>query len=1049
MAKKATPHNRGLEVVRDGNKFKATWKVKADDVKWQKIRYRTHDGVKWGDWTTKKVANKASTFSFELDNTKSITQVQCQTQIMRKKTNKVAFRASDWESSSYTYQVAVPPDPELTVTNDSANRTTFSWSVNSSDSDAAWFYQCLYRTKCSANADDSAGWTDWAVASNSSYQYTDNGTNVTRLFEIKAIGPGGESNVMSERHVICVSPVATWADDISVSYTERSSYYEMTYGVNLDGSNYTVDSITPQYYIGAPNANMSCPAGASWTDGTTYNYVDGQTAYALAATTSTLVDADQCLWARVKTTHDSIDSASAPVRVITGSLTAPTLSISMTTPTSSGFTVTITVSDAGTDVPGTYMQVFLERASATGVENYIKIGTIPHGADSAVITSSLNITGETGYAIHVRNVTQDGASMTSGYYSYKTSMPTAPTLSKVDSTTTSGKVYLEWTNNWSDATGVIIAWTDDPDNWMSNDDPEEYEIYETASHWYIVGLETGRTWYFRVRSVKTAADESVTYSPWSNEKQIDLSAAPAIPVLYLSPDVITENDKTTAYWSYVTTDGTSQVAGNIVEATYSGGVWTYGDPIASTTAAQHIDIYAADQGWSDGDTVFLALQTRSGSGGTSDYSTPVQLAIAAKPTVTVSSTSLANTETVFEYFLGDALTKTFTCSNTMTASPTVTVDGTAKTVSSWSGDSFTLSTAPADGAEIRATYTTSDNKILNSMPFTASVATTNAQSITVAIERASAYPMLRPDGVMTEGPKGETIYVSTIDAAASNSISISVDDLIGRLDDGAYYNLVVTADDAYGQTVEANKILFKVHWSHQAWMPTAHFWTDFRALAAQITPVAGAGYAAGDTCDIYRLGADKPELIVSGGQFGETYVDPYPAFGEFSGYRIVTVTETMDYITDDNKIAEYDSTDHPGYPQLDPQSVVIDFDENRVELPYNISLDNSWAKDFQRTVYLGGHIAGDHNKAVTRDISAATVLVRNEHEDIAVQMRELARYAGMCHVRTPEGSSFMADVQVSEARAYDDAKISYTLTIQKVDTVGFDGMTLEDWSERQ
>ena len=64
-------------------------------------------------------------------------------------------------------------------------------------------------------------------------------------------------------------------------------------------------------------------------------------------------------------------------------------------------------------------------------------------------------------------------------------------------------------------------------------------------------------------------------------------------------------------------------------------------------------------------------------------------------------------------------------------------------------------------------------------------------------------------------------------------------------------------------------------------------------------------------------------------------------------------------------------------------------------------------------------------------------------------MSALARYPGLCHVRTPEGSSFMADVQVDESMSYNSATIEYSLNIQKVDTVGLDGMTYTEWSETQ
>lgn len=1035
MAK--TPANTGQSISRNGNSFTAKWTIKTKDVDWQKVRYRTYNG-KWGGWTTKKVGKKATSFSFDLSAGSTFTNVEVQTQIKRKKKT-----ASAWTSAKFP--LAAPAAPTLTVTNDSSNKTTFTWSSNHSATGGGMYQCCYYRTKCDANPDSDSGWSNWAEATQGTYTYTDNVQGQTRVFQIKARGPAGESAIITERHVLGAPPRATWTDS-PVSYTDKGSYYEMTVSANLSGSTYAIDTVVPQYFIGTPDSGINVPGGTTWTDGTAYNYGGSQT-YDLTVNTNDIVGPDECVWVRIKTVHDSIESFSDAYRVITGKLTAPELTLNVSTPTQSGFTVGVTVDDAGTTVPGAFMEMYLEKYSATGVENYILIGTIANGSGTATITCTEDITGESGYSLHTRNVSADGILMTSDYDTYSTTMPVAPTLDSVTPTNMAGKVYLSWTNSWSDATGVIIAWTDDPDNWMSNDDPDEYEIKELASSWFITGLETGKEWYFRIRSVKSEVD-SETLSPWSNELVIDLASAPAVPVLYLSSDTITEDGMVTAYWSHVSTDGTGQIASNIVEATYSGGVWTYGNPVVATKEAQHVDIYAADQGWTNGTTKYLALQTRSGSGGMSDFSTPVKIVVAAKPTLSITTNSLSGSETVTEYFLGDGVTDTFQCANSMTATPTVTVEGTTATVVSYTGGAVELSTAPDDGDEVVITYTTGDNDVLTSMPLTATITTTNAVDLTIAIERAETYPMLRPDDTLTDGAKGETIYVNNIAAESSNSISIAIDDIIGRLDDGAWYNLIATASDAFGQTAE-QQIRFKVHWSHQSWEPTASFITDTSEFIARITPIAGADYAVGDTCDIYRLSADQPELIVSGADFGTEYVDPYPAFGPESGYKLVTVTATKDYITEDNTFAEYDTTDDPNstYVQLDPGFLVIDFDADRIELEYNIALDNAWTKDFQRTSYLGGHVTGDHNRAVLRDLSASSVMVRGDDELNAYKVRQLARYAGLCHVRTPEGSSFVADVQVSEGQSYDNATIDYKLTIQKVDPVGFDGMTYAEWYE--
>lgn len=1071
MGKKATSPNTGLSVKRAENTFTADWKIATKSMKTQKLRYRTFNGSTWSDYVVKDVGKSATTYSFNLSVSSKITKVEVQTQALR----SGKYKSSDWALSSATFQVEAPPVPTLTVSNDSANATTFSWSIETDDTNAKWYYRCMYRTKCTRTPDSASDWSNWAHASNSSYSYTDSTLGTTRIFQLKAVGPGGESTIVTQRHVIATAPVATWADKNPVTLTKKSSYYAMTYSCNIKGSSYTVDAIVPQYYIGTPDSDMSCPSAASWQDGTTYNYSNGQTAYAIAINTSSKIGTDECLWARVKTEHDGVDSASTAYRVLTGSLDAPDLTISMSTPTASGFTVSVTVNDWETNVPGVFMQVFLEKASKTGEANYIKIGTIANGSASATISSSLNITGETGYAIHIRTVTSDGKSMKSGYTSLSTSMPSAPTLSSVVPTTVAGKVYLSWTNNWSDATGVKIAWTDDPDNWMSNDEPEEYEINETVSNWYITGLDTGKTWYFRVRSVKVE-DDNETLSPWSADVPIDLSSAPAVPVLYLSDETITEKGMVTAYWSYISTDGTGQIAADVVLATYSGGTWSYGRSVGSTTTAQHIDIKAKDQKWKNGTTVYLALQTRAGSGGMSDYSSPVQLTIAADPKVNITTTSLSNSDTATEYFYGDGVTTDFITSyKNITTTPIITLDdvaysplynyllanngnnlvdnsgnkliATIRNVVSYENGTIVFSSAPAAGVEIKATFNQSGVKVLKSLPLTATITTTSASDLTIAIERANTYPMERPDGSFTDGPEGETVYVTTIPAESTNSISIAKEDLIGRLDDGAFYYLVATATNKFGRSVE-KRIRFKVHWTHQALTPTAT--VAISDGIASITPIAPSGTITGDLCDIYRLSIDKPELIIKGAAWGTQYVDPYPTLGDNGGYRIVFMSLYDDYITKNDTFAMNDYGKDEGVYHYVPETI-IDYGGNQVSVMLDMTLQSNWEKDFQETRYLGGSIKGDWNLGVSRTESITATTIRFLDQETISLLHELAEYAGICHVRMPDGSNFHANVQVAiNTNLGNNPKTAEcTFTITRVEGQGLDGMTYADWSAMQ
>ena len=368
----------------------------------------------------------------------------------------------------------------------------------------------------------------------------------------------------------------------------------------------------------------------------------------------------------------------------------------------------------------------------------------------------------------------------------------------------------------------------------------------------------------------------------------------------------------------------------------------------------------------------------------------------------------------------------------------VRVTTTAGLQSAWSE---VASLYVADPVSITISQVSISSNTLTAMPITATITGAGTTGTTVlSIVRAEDYHLYRPDEKDYDGYEGETI--ATFTQTGESQITITVDDLVGRLDDGAKYTLIATVIDDYGQTA-SDTVDFTVDWTHKADVPGAEVQVDKYLRIAKIKPVAPDGYASGDTCDIYRITADQPELVYKGAAFGTTYVDPYPAFGDFCGHRLVTVTANGDYVSASG-LAWYD-TDSDDGDLLEEQQMIIDVDGEQIELPYNIELSNKWNKDFKRTSYLGGAVQGDWNPAVTRDLSADTVLVRGDDLDRQLAMRDLAGYAGVAHVRTPDGSSLTCDIQISESQSYDTKKVTYSLTIQAVDPQEPSGLTLAEW----
>jgi hypothetical protein len=215
---------------------------------------------------------------------------------------------------------------------------------------------------------------------------------------------------------------------------------------------------------------------------------------------------------------------------------------------------------------------------------------------------------------------------------------------------------------------------------------------------------------------------------------------------------------------------------------------------------------------------------------------------------------------------------------------------------------------------------------------------------------------------------------------------------------------------------------------------------------AVITLGTPTGVQTGDVCDIYRLGVDRPELIVQGAAFGSVWVDPYPTVGEHGGHRVVYRTVNGDYTTATREMAWIDLRSSEG-DILDLDSAIIDFDDGQIVLDHNISLSNAWKKDFEETQYLGGSVQGDWNPAVSRTLSMDAVSVVTSDPETIQGMRRLSVHAGICHVRTPEGSSFACDIQVSESIGYDSGGqiASFSLSITRVDPEELDGTLYADW----
>lgn len=1001
--KKYTAAPSGLTIERSGATFTCSWKT---GQKYQKQEFQYSNG----GWSWTPLTFDGSVTSYPL--TWNIWRLYPYGPYISILYFRVRGKAKGCEWSGWAeaaYWVSPPYTPEVSVSHASDEIADFSWKTTADDSASQAFTAIEYQHMLTAESQS----PNWNVAvthdgaTEKTIRVTENSSTIstgshTRWFRARASGMAGDSAWATTRRVYATPHKAVVLD--SNTTQDDAGINGWIQWQTTSSAAYPVDSTAVEYIVTVPAADVSLPSGQlSWTNAGGLITSSGKDAISFSVG-GTLKN-DECLFARVNAIHDNRTAYGTPVLMQIGYL-ADAENLSITDQDVSQLTVTVHATNKSA-VEDSFLVITYKTD-----EESLDVGIIPHGEDDINIkcpdwttsNAELGVRAVVGTytfetrddGVKVYNVTEKMASKNTLWEGG--TLPVAPANVTVTSTDVAGSVRVGWEWTWQGAHSAIISWADHKDAWESTDEPSEYTISNLhASNWNIAGLEVGKKWYIRVRLVGGTSG-AVTNGPWSPMETIDLSSAPATPSLVLSSSVVKEGDILTAYWSYVSTDGKAQSYAEICEATVNGGVVTYGNVIAHTETAQHIDIDPTAVGWNVGETHYLCVRVVSGAGKSSEgWSAPVPVTVAVPLDATISATSLIDKEYQSVDYEGNPITWT---------TPTLT-----------------------------------------EMPLKATVVGAGAGgNTTLTIERATEYHVDRPDETDFTGYEGEIIAIAR--QVGESEITIERDRLLGSLDDGAMYKMVATVKDELGQTAKA-ELNFIVNWAHQAVVPEATVQMLDNGVA-KITPIKPTGWAEGDTCDIYRLSADRPELIVRGAEFGTAYVDPYSAIGEFGGHRIVYRTVDGDYITEENQIAWLDLDEENG-DVFNSEESIIDFGGGQMLLRHNVDLSNQWEKDFRETKYLGGSVQGDWNAGVRRSGTATTTTINIIEQDTVRALRMLAVYEGICHIRTVDGSSYPCDIQVSENRESDkyNATASFSLSITRVDAQELEGMTYEQWLEMQ
>ena len=1076
--KNKTTKPSGLTITRATNTYTCKWKIGGDNYgAGQKLEYSKNGGK----WTAATVSKTATSYTVTDANLKSLKFRVMGCKKKYKKNNKtITPKWSDWATST-AWEAALPKKPKVEYQSIATNAGLFKWSVETAKDDKYIFDNVVVQKQLrrdNVNNPTTGTWTAvTGSAASGSVTITEEPNELAagafiRWVRVKSQGNKGDSAWAYASHAYGASAAANLVSASAVKLSNSTSRITATWSVQQEKKR-PIDVVTVQYAIAVPTAvSMSAPS-SGWQDA--IELKDGAKYDKIVVNVDDAIGDDECMWVRIKTEHDGLASYSNAKLAQTGKLKAPLIDA---TPNFSTGAVSISITEK---TSCTVAKTAIFYRSANDPKNDQIIGVLANGTTTGSYTVP-DLVGKTkscfgAYAFVGSNSgLKISANMTSAKAIDSDIAAVAPANVTVSDSPRDATVRIGWEWTWTDALYAEISWADHEDAWESTDEPNTYKVEDrNAVNWVVAGIESGKRWYFRVRLIgQQDGDELI--GPWSNIVSYDMGTVPDKPVLTLNKTVINEGDTITARWAYAVSKDTEQTFAEIAAVTHEtmtlvaedseseGEVVTRYWPIASVTEGQSVDItydWPSLYAYEPDHTFDLVVRITTTGDTQSVWSDPVPLAVVQPVQIVITATNLKtpnsaktrdDTETVvyvegeFDHFstsreehqynwggIGALTAEQYDDLFTNDGKETVTTEISGNTTTVTKVTHSLVSISPED-------Y----QPAIIAMPFSVTITGAGTSGTTMlTIVRADDFHVDRPDEKDYDGYEGETIF--TISQIGESAITVNTDDLIGSLDYGAQYKLIATVIDEYGQTA-SKEMPFTVIWHHLSFVPSATIETDKYQRISKITPIASTyvgEYQEGDVADIYRITADQPELVYKGATFGTTYVDPYPGFGEMCGHRIVTRTKNGDCATASG-FAWFD-TDLDDGDFLDEQQMIIDVDGAQIELPYNISLRNKWTKDFKRTSYLGGSVRGDWNPAVTRDLSAETVIVRGDEVDKQLAMRDLAGYAGVAHIRTPDGSSLTCDIQIDESMSYDTKKVSYTLTIKAVDPGDPVGVTLAEW----
>lgn len=570
----------------------------------------------------------------------------------------------------------------------------------------------------------------------------------------------------------------------------------------------------------------------------------------------------------------------------------------------------------------------------------------------------------------------------SDYSGNEGTMPKALSGFKSIRALSSTSVFLDWVGV-SSADSYEIEYTTNKSYFDSSNEVKSMSVGSAVSHAEVTGMETGETYYFRIRAVNAKGE-----SAWIYSDPITIGRKPAAPTTWSSTTTAITGETLTLYWVHNAEDNSTQTFAEL-ELNIGGSVTT--QTIKTSTPEEEdektYNYTINTTSYTEGTKIQWRVRTAGITKEYSDWSIQRTVDIYAPPSLTINVTDVNGTsiETLTSFPFNISAYAYPNTQQPIGYHVTITANEAYETLDN-NGNTKLVGVGEAIFSKfydinmsLHVTVTPSDLRIENNISYT----------ITVTVGMDS--------GLSAEASTYLTVAWADDIYEPNAKIVIDPDTLSATI--GPY------CDDGEGNLFE--DILLSVY--------RREFDGGFVEIAKDI-PNTGYTY----------------------------FTDPHPSL-DYARYRIVATSQTTGTISyydvpgvpvGGNAVVlqwaeewrEFDVPDN-----VESEVSEIPWTGSMLILPGNIDVSESNKPDVELIEYIGrAHPVSYYGTQIGSTATWNMEIPSNDKETLYA-LRRLSRWMGDVYVREPSGSGYWANITVSFSQKHCDMTIPITLGITRVE----------------